>query len=106
MEILLEELPHEPIGGESVKITEIANRELTVSPERLSTKSGGELPTKTDAAGIERPMNASYQALVPLDDPDDRLRLGLRGTAKIHTDPQTIGQRIWRFISQLINFQL
>ncbi|NLE38731.1 MAG: hypothetical protein GX621_11970, partial [Pirellulaceae bacterium] len=45
-------------------------------------------------------------ASVPLDDPDGLLRIGLRGRAKIHTIPQTIAQRVWRTLNQLINFRL
>ena len=43
---------------------------------------------------------------VLLDDPDDLMRLGLRGRAKIHTASQTLGQRIWRGLNQILNFKL
>ena len=45
------------------QIAEIAESELKVSPQRLSSKSGGELATKTDPhTGAEKPMSTSYQA--------------------------------------------
>jgi len=60
-------------------IEEIAESEIKVTPRRLSTKSGGELPSITDPdTGVERPMNTSYQARVLIEDPDGRFRLGLR----------------------------
>jgi len=103
VEIKLDELPHDVFEG---RITEVSPDALKVSSKRLSTKSGGELATKTDEAGVERPMSPSYQVRVPLDDPDGLMRLGLRGRAKIHADWQTLGQRIWRFITSTFNFRL
>jgi putative peptide zinc metalloprotease protein len=103
VEIKLDELPHETLHG---AITEIANVELEVSPTRLSVKSGGELPTKTDASGVERPMSTSYQARVPLENAEGLLRPGLRGRAKVHTGWQTLGARFWRLVTQTINFRL
>ena len=87
-------------------IDEIAADELEVSPRNLSAKVGGELPTETDDTGAERPLNPSYQARVFLDDPDGLLRPGLRGTAKILTEPQSLGRRAWRLISETFNFKL
>jgi putative peptide zinc metalloprotease protein len=106
VEIKLDELPHDLFEGQ---VAEIAKIDLKVSSRRLSTKAGGELATKTDPSGIERPMSTSYQVRVPLDDPDRLFRLGLRGSAKVHMgveDWQTLGQRFWRFITQTFNFRL
>ncbi len=80
VDIKIDELP---LHTFSSKIDEIAESELKISPQRLSSKSGGELATKTDPhSGVERPMSTSYQARVPLDDETGLLRLGLRGTAR------------------------
>ena len=49
----------------SSKITEISKLDLKYSPRGLSHKTGGDLDTKTDANGQERPMNTSYQVLRP-----------------------------------------
>ena len=103
VEIKLEQLPFEVYQG---TIEEIAPSESKVSPKQLSTKAGGDLATTTDESGVEKPMSASYQARVLIDDPDDLIRLGLRGRAKIHTTWQTLGQRIWRGLNQLLNFKL
>ena len=63
VDIKLNELPHDELHG---TISEIANADLKISSQRLSTKTGGELATKTDKkTGIERPMYTSYQARVP-----------------------------------------
>ena len=103
VEIKLIEMPFEVYEG---TIEEIAPSESKVSPKRLSTKAGGDLPTETDPSGVEKPLSASYQARVLIDDPDDLIRLGLRGQAKIHTAWQTLGQRIWRGLNRLLSFKL
>jgi putative peptide zinc metalloprotease protein len=106
VEIKLDQLPHDLYEG---RVAEIAKIDLKASSRRLSTKAGGELATKTDPSGIERPMSTSYQVRVPLDDPQHLLRLGLRGQAKVHMgfeDWQTLGQRFWRFLTETFNFRL
>ncbi len=103
VEIKLDELPFDVYEG---TIAEIAPSESKFLPKQITTKSGGELATTTDESGVEKPMSTSYQARVLIDDPDDLMRLGLRGRAKIHTARQTLGQRIWRGLNQLLNFKL
>ncbi|NUQ60839.1 MAG: hemolysin D [Pirellulales bacterium] len=106
VDIKLDELPHDLFLG---SVAEIAKIDLEVASRRMTTKAGGELATRTDESGVERPMSTSYQVRVPLNDPDHLLRLGLRGRAKIHMgrgDWQTLGQRFWRFLSQTFNFRL
>lgn len=113
VEILLESLPDKSLaasasGGQTARltITEIAGVDLKITSGRLSTKVGGDLPTRTDAAGRQRPMSTSYQARVPIDDPQGLLRTGLRGTARIHTADSTLGSRLWRLAMQTVNFRL
>ena len=102
--IKLDELPGRTFHS---KIEEIANIDLKVSPRSLSNKSGGELITKTDASGMERPQNTSYQAKAYLPDDDDALLfIGLRGHAKIATRWQTLGARGWRYVTRTFNFDL
>lgn len=103
VEIKLDQLPFDTFEG---TIEHIAEQAMEASPVRLAAKAGGELPTKTDRAGIERPMSTSFQASVYLDDPEQVLRVGLRGHAKIHVAPQTLGQRLWRWAIHTFNFKL
>ena len=104
VDIKLEQLPYLTLTSE---VQEIATQELKVSPKHLTNKSGGELPTKTDEAGVERPLTTSYQIRVfPLDDSDGLLRIGLRGQAKIHVAPKLIGWRLWRWFTQTFHFRL
>jgi len=113
VEVLLDALPHRPLAenpGDGrpapLAIAQIANVDLKISPGRLSTKAGGDLPTRTDPSGRQRPMNTSYQAQVPIDDPDGLLRTGLRGTARIRVADDTLGSRLWRLAMQTVNFRL
>jgi putative peptide zinc metalloprotease protein len=103
VDIKLDELPFRTLHGH---VTEVANEPLRISPRHLSNKNGGELATKTDEAGVERPQTTSYQVRVPLDDPDGLLRIGYKGQARIHTKPRTLGRRLWRLVAQTFNFRL
>ena len=89
------------------QIEEIAESELKVTPRRLATQHGGDVPTKADPqTGVERPMSTSYQARAPIDDPREQYRLGLRGQARVHTDWIPLGTRLWRLITHTFNFKL
>lgn len=99
----LDSRPGEIIPG---RITEIANVDLKVSPRSLSNKSGGELATKTDESGKERPLSTSYQARVPIDDPEQLLVMGLKGRAKIYAGRLTLAQQAWRYLTRTFHFDL
>jgi len=105
--IKLDELPSRTFRGE---IAEVAKRQAEAASIRLSGKAGGELATKTDPeTGLEKPISISYQARVPLEDDSGLLFPGLRGRAKIRTDPAnwlTIAQRFWRIVTRTFNFRL
>lgn len=87
-------------------VENIARVELDSSPARLSEKAGGDLTTLTDGQGQERLMNTSYQARVLLRDKEGILHAGLRGRAKIQTEPQTLATRLYRSLRQTFNFSL
>jgi putative peptide zinc metalloprotease protein len=97
VEIQLDELPGTTLRG---VIDEVSRSDLKASPRNLSNKAGGELATTTDAAGVERPLSTSFQARVRLENPTGLLRLGLRGTAKIHAGRLTLAGRFYRYLSQ------
>ncbi len=108
VEIKIDELPGDVIHG---VIDRVDTHELKVSPRQLSNKAGGELATKTDKSGVERPQSATYQAYVRIDVDQlvsqhgneqwrDVVRIGARGRGKIHAGHLTIGFRIYRWLSQ------
>jgi putative peptide zinc metalloprotease protein len=101
VELKLDELPGQTLTG---TIAGISQMEMRATPSGLSVKAGGELATKTDESGVERPQSTSYQAQVLLEDEEGLLRLGLRGRAKIHTGSRTLAQRAWRYFSHTFRF--
>ncbi len=89
------------------KMGEVSESPLNSASMALSSQTGGDLQTEIDpATGQPRPRSVSYQVRVPLDVDAIPLRIGYRGSAKIHTEPQTLGWRLWRIITQTFNFEL
>jgi putative peptide zinc metalloprotease protein len=98
----LEAYPGRTFTGE---IAEIAQGDLKVAPRSLSSQQGGDLATRTDSAGVQRPLSTSYTARVPLDHTDG-LQIGLRGHGLVHTGYQPLGGRIWRYLAHTFHFML
>jgi putative peptide zinc metalloprotease protein len=92
------------------RVVEVARVELEAASPQLSAHSGGTLDTKTDpTSGVQRPMSTSYQARVPLDDLGplrDRVCTGMRGRAQVYTRPQSLGQRLFRYLARTFHFEL
>jgi putative peptide zinc metalloprotease protein len=103
VEIKLDELPDIVFHG---VVDEIAERELTEAPKHLSNKAGGDIATETNAAGVEVPLAKSYQVQVAFEDSEGLVRLGLRGSAKIHVDWEPLGRRIARWCLQTFHLKL
>jgi putative peptide zinc metalloprotease protein len=87
------------------KIIEIGP-EMEFTSRQLSSKAGGEMMSKQDKSGAERPMNTSYQARAAIDDDTGALVPGLRGTARISASWQPLGKRAWRWLMRTFNFHL
>ncbi|MEK6248855.1 MAG: biotin/lipoyl-binding protein [Planctomycetales bacterium] len=102
VEIKLDHLPGHTFES---TIDHIATDKMKEAPARLSDKADGELMTETDESGREKPISATYKAIVLINDTGGQLRIGLRGRAKIHTDPRTLGDRLWRLLSETFNFK-
>jgi len=91
----------------TTRVKQIANDELAVSPPSLSIQHGGDLDTRTDESGVQRPLHTSFQARTePLDVDGADLQLGMRGRAKISARWQTIGWRVYRFAVKTFHFDL
>lgn len=100
--VQLDALPFAPLTGE---VAEISRLDLKVSPRQLSNKRGGELATRTDASGIERPLAVSYQVRVPIAGDHPALRTALRGRAKVHVAPESLAAWAWRAFWQTFHFR-
>ena len=103
VDIKLDELPGTTYH---TSIEEIAKADLKVAPRQLSNKGGGEVATRTDESGTDRPINTSYQVRADLDNADGLLFVGLRGHAKVHARWQTLWTRGVRLFMRTFNFKL
>lgn len=98
VKILLDELPGAFLWGEIIERAEI---DLRIAPRELV--AGGDLASHVDPHGVRRPLETLYQVRVAIDDPP-QLRIGAVGRAKISADPQSLAQRLWRFVTGLFRF--
>jgi putative peptide zinc metalloprotease protein len=80
--------------------------EMEFTSRQLSSKAGGDLMSKQDETGAERPINTSYQARAAIDDNSGLLTQGLRGNARISAEWQPIGKRAWRWFMRTFNFHM
>ena len=88
-------------------IERVSTEDRKDSPTHLSSLHGGDLPTKMDASGVPRPLSPIFEAVVPLPErPNDLLRIGLVGRAKISTAPRTLWGRLYRYALHTFNFEL
>ncbi|MCE9544991.1 MAG: HlyD family efflux transporter periplasmic adaptor subunit [Planctomycetia bacterium] len=102
--LLLDSMAGRSIVG---KVAAISQAELKTSSQRMSTKHGGQLDTRSDPeTGQERPASPSYQASVVLDNSDHVLRLSLKGEARVQVGTETLGRKLWRFLSRTFYFNL
>jgi putative peptide zinc metalloprotease protein len=88
------------------RVEQLSQADLKIAPRNLSSKAGGELLSRTDSAGLDRPMNTSYQANAYLDDRTGSLLIGATGQGKIRAQPQTLAQRLWRFLCHTFHFDV
>jgi len=103
VDLKFDAFPERTFSGE---VTTLAESQIEDGSGRLSGKSGGGVPTKTDESGRERPISTSYEALMTLDDPDGVLTPGMRGTARIRVGSRTVGQWLLRLLWQTFNFRM
>ena len=89
-------------------INEKSQEPLRATSTSMSSQTGGDLQTEIDpATGQVKPRSVTYQARVRLEIEADDLpmRAGYRGSAKVHVDKKSLGQRLWRVIAQTFNFE-
>ncbi len=90
----------------SGKLTEMSVNPMQAASQGLASQTGGALQTEIDpSTGQIKPRSVSFQARVPIDFGDTPLRAGYRGAAKVHVDPMSLGQRLWRLVIKTFNFE-
>ena len=103
VELKLDAFPYQTIVG---TVDELAQARVESSSQRLSVKSGGQVPTRTDESGRELPISTSYEASMKIDDENGYLIPGMRGTARIQVGSRTVGGWLVRLFHQTFNFKL
>lgn len=105
VELKFDEFPSETFYSQIGERKVIESSGMDSIPPALSTRGKGEVPTTTKD-NVEVPSSTSHRILVPLDNSDERLIVGMTGSAKIHVDPQSLFQRIVRLVSETFTFAL
>jgi multidrug efflux pump subunit AcrA (membrane-fusion protein) len=103
VDLKLDAFPWDTFRG---TVEEIAETSAEVSSERLSAKAGGPVPTRTDEAGRELPISATYEVSMRLADDEGLLTPGMRGTARVKVGSRTVGGWLMRLLWQTFNFRL
>jgi putative peptide zinc metalloprotease protein len=89
------------------KVSLIAPRASDQIPHELTNLGEGEIAAKPDPkTGAAKPMNAVYEIMIPIDNPDLELEPGLRGFAKIDGGTYTLAWWLMRWWNKVFNFQL
>jgi putative peptide zinc metalloprotease protein len=103
VDLFLASLPGQRLTG---RLDHVAEQNMEAASTRLAARAGGELATRTDEAGVERPLSVMYQANVPLDDPAGQIVVGATGLARIHAGYQPLWQRTWRAACRTFYFKM
>lgn len=103
VELLFDAEPWQKING---TLYELSRREMRAAPPSLSNQAGGEVATRKDDQGVDRPLNATYQAKVAVANAEQKLRIGFRGRAKIRAGNQTLAQRLYRYLARTFHFEI
>ncbi len=103
VELQLDELPGETFHG---IVQEKSTYNLHTVPQHLLNKGGGEVASKADESGNERPLITSYQIKVyPIEDKLHVLRTGLRGRAKVSVPWESLSTRFYRWFTETFHFR-
>lgn len=103
VKMVLDSITYKAVEGQ---IEEIAPQEMTEVPMALGNKAGGDLATRMDASGTERPLSATYRVIVPIEDPESVYRDGYRGRARIAAGTETLGSRLLQYITRTFHFYM
>jgi len=97
--IWLRELPGQRLTG---TVTKVADSQIETVPRALLAQ--GELAVTPDASGVMRPASAAFQVRVSLDSRNESVPLRSTGWAKIEVAPQSLGQRLYRYLVSTFRF--
>ena len=87
------------------KVSAIALDPVAATPPGLAVHAGGQVPSRVDVRGVDRPTSTSYSVVVELSTQELPPVAGLRGTARIHTGSATLAQGTWQYLCRTFRFQ-
>lgn len=93
--VQLDHRPGEVFWG---TVSEVAKRDLNDMPRQLA--AAGDVPTRTDAQGVSRPLDTWYQVRVRFDHDPPHLVSGVHGGARISVAPSPLLAQLARWIRQ------
>lgn len=108
VELKLENRPGLVLTGH---VKQISDHQTDFAPLSLSVKTGGSLPTTTDAQQREKLTSTAYQAVVEFDTDanigaNEALISGMRGDARFLVEQHSLATWIWRSLRRLFHFRL
>lgn len=101
VKLRIHQLAQQFLEGE---ITEISELDLDVVPRELLGEK--QLATRTDSTGKVRPLAATYQARVRLDEHAAALGIGATGQAKVDVEKQTLARLLYRYLRRTLRLEL
>jgi putative peptide zinc metalloprotease protein len=85
---------------------DISREPMKYTSQSMSVQAGGRVATRTDSTGGARPLSATYQVTVPLKGYAGQFKMGQRGRAKISAEPRSLGDRLWRYLTDTFHFEI
>jgi len=95
----LKQLPGKRLHG---TVEEVSDSRLDYAPDPLL--ADGELSIVSDESGLARPASSSYHVRVVINSPGQAIPIRSTGWAKIAVQPQSIAQRIYRYLCSTFGF--
>jgi len=85
---------------------DISREPMKYTSQSMSVQAGGRVATRTDSTGGARPLSSTYQVNVPLKGYAGQFKMGQRGRAKISAEPRSLGDRLWRYLTDTFHFEI
>lgn len=101
--LVIDELPGVKFAGVVEKVSQDQMQNVA---RELAIQNGGKVATKQTPDGGPKPILTYYEATVPIEfDGNQRVLTGFRGIAKIAIDSTPLGQRLIRYLKQVVHFR-
>lgn len=100
------QFPHLSGRAFATEISRIAPTKMESVLPSLDTRYGGPIVTEMNASGQTVPLQAMYEVICRLEDPQGVLAVGMTGNARIQAGRRSLGQRFTRYLAQTFSFRM